>query len=83
MTYIESSTNSDVSSSPLADEVEPLFVVPLLEDPPELLFFVQIKTQVCVADIVLHGLSPPFQAHISQRFVTFGGGADVINDGDS
>ena len=48
-----------------------------------LLFFVQIKAQVCVADIVLHGLSPPFQAHISQRFVTFGSGADVINDGDS
>jgi len=24
------------------------------------LFFVQIKAQVCVADIVLHGLSPPF-----------------------
>ncbi|MFZ2567381.1 MAG: hypothetical protein WAX15_10355, partial [Blautia wexlerae] len=23
-------------------------------------FFVQIKAQVCVADIVLHGLSPPF-----------------------
>ena len=39
--------------------------------------------QVGVADIVLHGLSPPFQAHISQRFVTFGGGADVINDCDS
>ena len=40
-------------------------------------------SQVCVADIVLHDLSPPFQAHISQRFITFGGGTDVINDGDS
>ena len=46
-------------------------------------YFDQIKAQVCVADIVLHGLSPPFQAHISQRFVTFGSGADVINDCDS
>ena len=24
------------------------------------MFFVQIKAQVCVTDIVLHGLSPPF-----------------------
>ena len=29
-----------------------------------LLLFVQIKAQVCVADIVLHGLSPPFQVHL-------------------
>ena len=32
MTYMESSTNSDVSSSPLADDVDPLFAAPPLEE---------------------------------------------------
>ena len=31
-----------------------------------LLLFVQIKSQVCIANIVLHGLSPPFQVHLQQ-----------------
>ena len=35
------------------------------------------------AGLPLHGLSPPFQAHISQRFITFGSGTDIIKDGNS